>query len=78
MRRRDADEEAVELTQCPYDGTKVELETLSGGSALIGCPRCGAAWEWHGAWIRRIREPDRGEVLAERDGAVRSEPEHRG
>jgi hypothetical protein len=53
----------VELTQCPYDGTEIEAEVLSGGSMLLTCPRCSAAWEWHGAWLRRVREPDREAVI---------------
>ena len=53
----------VELTQCPYDHTAIEAEAWSGGSIVLSCPACDAAWEWHGAWLRRIREPDRDKVL---------------
>jgi hypothetical protein len=56
------------LTQCPYDGTPVEGEACSGGSLLIVCPACEAEWEWHGAWIRRVREPDREKLTAARAG----------
>ena len=49
----------VELTQCPYDSTPIEAEGLSGGSMLLTCSCCGAAWEWHGAWLRRVQEPNR-------------------
>jgi hypothetical protein len=49
----------VELTQCPYDSTPIEAEGLSGGSMLLTCPCCSAAWEWHGAWLHRVQEPDR-------------------
>ncbi len=58
----------MELTQCPYDGTPVEGETCSGGSLLIVCPACEAEWEWHGAWIRRVREPNREKLTAARAG----------
>ena len=49
----------VELTQCPYDSTPIEAEGLSGGSMLLTCPCCAAAWEWHGAWLHRVQEPNR-------------------
>jgi hypothetical protein len=57
----------VELTQCPYDSTPIEAESLSGGSMLLTCSRCSAAWELHGAWLRRVREPDREAVKMARD-----------
>jgi hypothetical protein len=60
----------VELTQCPYDSTPIDAEFLSGGSMLLTCPRCLAEWEWHGAWLRRIREPNRDAVV------TRGEPRH--
>ncbi len=60
----------VELTQCPYDSTPIDAEFMSGGSMLLTCPRCLAEWEWHGAWLRRIREPNRSAVLN------RDEPRH--
>ena len=59
LRREQPTIEYVELTQCPYDRTPIEAESLSGGSMLLTCPPCAAAWEWHGAWLRRVREPDR-------------------
>jgi hypothetical protein len=62
-----ADLSDVELTQCPYDSTPIEAEALSGGSMLLTCSRCSAAWEWHGAWLRRVREPDRDAVLIARE-----------
>ncbi len=52
----------VELTQCPYDSTPIEAEVLSGGSMLLTCSCCSAAWEWHGAWLRRVQEPDRAAI----------------
>jgi hypothetical protein len=64
----------VELTQCPYDGTAIDVETWSGGSLLLSCPACAAAWEWHGAWIGRVREPDRDRALAARAGITPSTP----
>jgi hypothetical protein len=56
----------VELTQCPYDHTDIEAEAWSGGSIVLSCPACDAAWEWHGAWLRRVREPDRDKMIAAR------------
>jgi hypothetical protein len=65
----------VELTQCPYDGTAIDAEGSSGGSLLLSCSCCGARWEWHGAWLRRLAEPDRDAVLRARSGdAARSQP----
>ncbi len=60
----------VDLTQCPYDSTPIEAEAYSGGSVLLDCPCCGAAWEWHSALVRRVREPDRERVLRAREAAV--------
>ena len=59
----------VELDQCPYDRTPIEAEVLSGGSMLLTCPACAPEWEWHGAWLRRVREPDREKM---RDGPRRA------
>ena len=67
LRREQPTIENVELTQCPYDRTPIEAESLSGGSMLLTCPQCSAAWELHGAWLRRVREPDRDAVLIARD-----------
>ena len=77
----------VELTQCPYDRTPIEAESLSGGSMLLTCPQCAAAVELHRAWLHRVREPDRDAVLIARNErspepprncAVRQEPVKRG
>ena len=64
----------MELTQCPYDSTRIEAEGLSGGSMLLTCPRCSAAWEWHGAWLRRVKEPDREAMVEARDESRSTEP----
>ncbi|HEV7525116.1 MAG TPA: hypothetical protein VGP92_09125 [Acidimicrobiia bacterium] len=64
----------MELTQCPYDHTEIEAETFSGGSVVLSCPACAAAWEWHGAWLRRISEPDRARMLAARSRSLSGEP----
>ena len=56
----------MELTLCPYDHTPIETEARSGGSVVLSCPACDAAWEWHGAWIGRFREPDRDKVVQAR------------
>jgi hypothetical protein len=58
----------VEFTRCPYDASPIDAETYSGGSALLSCSVCGAAWEWHNAWLRRVREPDRDAVRKARAG----------
>jgi hypothetical protein len=47
----------MDLTQCPYDGTDVEAEMVSGGSILLVCPHCEKEWESHGVWTRPIEEP---------------------
>ncbi len=65
--RANADKHPVELTQCPYDYTEIVAETWSGGSMVMSCPACEAAWEWHGAWLRRIREPDRDKMIEARN-----------
>jgi hypothetical protein len=52
--------------QCPYDGADLEAEATPGGSLLITCPACDAVWETHGAWVGRLREPDRDKMLDER------------
>jgi hypothetical protein len=59
---------SMEFTRCPYDASPIEAETYSGGSALLSCSTCGAAWEWHNAWLRRVREPDRDAVRRARAG----------
>jgi hypothetical protein len=56
----------VELTHCPYDASPIEPETDWRGPAQLSCSVCGAVWEWHNAWLRRVREPDREAVLRAR------------
>jgi hypothetical protein len=63
---RRADDEKVNLTQCPYDGARVEVEVAAGGSLLLTCVACTAVWERHGAWTGRVREPNRDKLLAAR------------
>jgi hypothetical protein len=48
---------ANERTKCPYDGTDVEAEMVSGGMVLLVCPHCGGEWESHGAWTREVHAP---------------------
>ena len=62
----------VQLTQCPYDGTRIEAEVVAGGSFLLSCTQCGAMWEWHGALVRRIEEPDREAIRDARSDVERS------
>jgi hypothetical protein len=64
----------VELTQCPYDHSSIEAEMFSGGSVILTCPACDAAWEWHGAWLRRVREPDRERMIEARANAKSAQP----
>ena len=52
-----AEEKAVELIECPHDGSAIQAERVSGGSLLLCCPVCGAEWEQHGAWTRSVRAP---------------------
>ena len=62
----------MKLERCPYDGTAIRAEILSGGSLLLSCATCGAVWERHGAWVRRLHAPDRDAVIAAR-GATDAE-----
>ena len=39
---------------------------------MLTCPACEAAWEWHGAWLRRVREPDRAKMLEARSPRTQS------
>ncbi len=56
----------MNLTQCPYDGARVDVEVAAGGSLLLTCVVCDAVWERHGAWTGRVREPDRDKLLSAR------------
>jgi predicted nucleic acid-binding Zn-ribbon protein len=56
----------VELRHCPYDAAPVEIERVRPDAVLVGCPDCGARWEWHNAYLRRIEEPDREAVRRRR------------
>jgi len=64
-----ADNQVMELTQCPYDGSRLGVEYRSGGSLLLSCEACEAVWERHGAWIGRVREPDLDKATLARDTA---------
>ena len=66
LRRIPADVWDVNLTQCPYDGARVEVEVASGGSLLLTCVVCSAVWERHGGWTGRVHEPDREKLAAAR------------
>lgn len=75
-RDRGADTAGVNLERCPYDGSAVEVDSYSGGSFMLTCRTCGAAWEVHNVLSRRVTEPDwdaarrhraRAAVDAERD-----------
>jgi hypothetical protein len=58
----------MKFTNCPYDKTPIVAE-CSRGSSVVSCPTCGAAWERHNSWLRRIREPDRNALRRTRPGA---------
>jgi len=60
--------ERVQFTRCPYDASPIEAEAQSGGSTLLSCSTCDAAWEWYRTWLRRVREPDREAVRLARAG----------
>ena len=64
----------VQLSQCPYDQSPIEAEVCSGGSLLLKCECCGAAWEWHGAWLRRLQEPNREAVRTARETGATTGP----
>lgn len=65
-RHRRPDTPLVDIERCPYDGAPIDVETYSGGSFLLSCPACGAAWEAHNAYVRRVQSPDWGAARAER------------
>ena len=51
----------MNLTQCPYDGARIEVEVGVGvdESLVLTCVACGAAWERTRARVTaRLREPD--------------------
>lgn len=48
----------VNFQRCPYDGTPIEAEAYSGGSFLLSCTACGAAWEAHNSLVLRVSDPD--------------------
>jgi hypothetical protein len=54
----------VTFERCPYDATLISAEAFSGGSLMLTCERCGAAWEAHNSLIRRVIEPVWEEVQA--------------
>jgi hypothetical protein len=60
----------LSLTQCPYDGALLDAEIGAGGLLLLICAACEAAWETHGSYVGRVREPDRDKLIAAR-GDVR-------
>jgi hypothetical protein len=54
----------VTFERCPYDATPISAEAFSGGSLMLTCERCGAAWEAHNSLVRRVIEPAWDEVQA--------------
>lgn len=49
----------MELRNCPYDASPLDIAQAGAEGVLLACPDCGAQWEWHNAHVRRIAEPDR-------------------
>lgn len=68
---RRADHPAVTFERCPYDGSAISAE-YSGGSLLLSCGTCRAAWEVHNTLVRRVTAPDWGRVRAA--GGVEGRP----
>ncbi len=56
----------MNLTQCPYDGAPLDVEISARGWLLLICGVCDAAWETHGGWVGRLRQPDADKLIAER------------
>jgi hypothetical protein len=54
----------VNFERCPYDATAISAQAFSGGSLMLTCERCGAAWEAHNSLVRRVIEPVWDEVQA--------------
>jgi hypothetical protein len=63
----------LSLTQCPYDGALLDAELSPGGLLLLVCASCEAAWETHGSYVGRVREPDRDKIIAARGAAAWTE-----
>jgi hypothetical protein len=59
----------MEFRQCPYDASPIDTEHVA-GSTRLSCSTCGAAWEWHNTWLRRVLEPDRDAVRRARATAA--------
>ncbi len=69
----------VNFQRCPYDGTPIEAEAYSGGSFLLSCTACGAAWEAHNSLVLRVSEPDWEEARrAKAESAVTADPRPQG
>jgi hypothetical protein len=54
----DAEDSEMDFAKCPYDAGPIESEPYLGDAKLLSCTTCGAAWESHPTWLRRVREPD--------------------
>jgi hypothetical protein len=59
----------MRFERCPYDAHPISAEAFSGGSLMLTCACCGAAWEAHNTLLRRVIEPDWDEVRAAREAA---------
>jgi hypothetical protein len=67
-----ADDRVVNLERCPYDGSPISVRRF-GDSFEISCDACGAGWEMHGSFLRRLRPPDAETMKAVRDGLFSEE-----
>jgi hypothetical protein len=68
----------LSLTQCPYDGALLDAEISSGGLMLLICASCDAAWETHGSYVGRVRDPNRDKIIAARDAQWTETPANGG
>lgn len=64
-----AEDPGMELRNCPYDQTPITIAQRSGGSLLLSCGHCGAQWERHGAWLRKLEEPVPADDARDKEGA---------
>lgn len=60
----------MKLERCPYDASPIEVDAYSGGSFILTCRTCGAAWEIHNVLTRRVAEPDWDAARRHRAGAT--------
>lgn len=72
FRAENVDPSRMHLQRCPYDGTPLDVESYSGGSYLLTCESCSAAWEAHNSLVRRTAEPNWEQAAAARTARANS------